>query len=109
MECLKSKFCQFIKNLIKNLKLVEEFITNAGVKCTSELLEAEKKISLSEAVLNYEKRFQSDLIMIMTKKEEAISDNLSVTARNIIYNSDIPVMSIHPKSRAYRTKPTTAF
>ncbi|MDC0201832.1 universal stress protein [Flavobacteriales bacterium] len=95
--------------LIKNLKLVEDFITNAGVKCTAELLEAEKKISLSEAVLNYEKRFQSDLIMIMTKKEEAISDNLSVTARTIIYNSDIPVMSIHPKARAFRTKPTTAF
>jgi len=95
--------------LIKNLKLVEDFITNAGVKCTAELLEADKKISLSEAVLNYEKRFQSDLIMIMTKKEEAISDNLSVTARTIIYNSDIPVMSIHPKARAFRTKPTTAF
>jgi len=97
-------------HLIKNLRLVEDFITNAGVKCTSKLLEAEKKISLSEAVLDYEKRFQSDLIIIMTKKEEAISDNLSVTARNIIYNSDIPVMSIHPKARAHRrTKPTTAF
>ena len=47
--------------------------------------------------------------MIMTKKEEAISDNLSVTARNIIYNSTIPVMSIHPKARAHRRKPTTAF
>ena len=97
-------------HLLRNLKLVEDFITNAGVKCTSELLEAEKKISLSEAVLDYEKIFQSDLIMIMTKKEEAISDNLSVTARNIIYNSDIPVMNIHPKARAHRrTKPTTAF
>jgi nucleotide-binding universal stress UspA family protein len=95
--------------LIKNLKLVEDFITNAGVKCTAELLEAEKKISLSEAVLDYEKIFQSDLIMIMTKKEEAISDNLSVTARSVIYNSDIPVMSIHPKARAHRRKPTTAF
>ena len=30
--------------LIKNLKLVEDFITNADVKCTAELLEAEKKI-----------------------------------------------------------------
>ncbi|MBT7726444.1 MAG: hypothetical protein HN702_03525, partial [Flavobacteriales bacterium] len=74
-----------------------------------ELLEAEKKISLSEAVLDYEKRFQSDLIMIMTKKEESISDNLSVTARSVIYNSDIPVMSIHPKARSHRRKPTTAF
>jgi len=95
--------------LMSNLKLVEDFINNAGVKCTTELLEAEKKISLSEAILDYEKRFQSDLIMIMTKKEESISDSLSVTARNIIYNSEIPVMSIHSKSRARRINPTTAF
>ena len=52
--------------LMSNLKLVEDFINNAGVKCTADLLEAEKKISLSEAILDYEKRFQSDLIMIMT-------------------------------------------
>ena len=60
-------------------------------------------------VLDYEKNFESDLIMIMTKKEESFSDSLSVTARTIIYNSDIPVMSIHPETRVHRTKPTTAF
>jgi nucleotide-binding universal stress UspA family protein len=96
-------------HLQKNINLVEDFITNAGVKCTSELLEAEKKISLAEAVLDYEKKFESDLIMIMTKKEESLSDSLSVTARTLIYNCDIPVMSIHPKSRIHRSKPTTAF
>lgn len=95
--------------LQRNLDLVEDFITNAGVKCTSELLEAEKKISLAEAILEYEKKFESDLIMIMTKKEESFSDSLSVTARTLIYNSDIPVMSIHPEARVHRTKPTTAF
>ena len=45
----------------------------------------------------------------MTKKEESLSDSLSVTARNLIYHSEVPVMSIHPKSRIRRTKPTTAF
>jgi len=59
--------------------------------------------------LDYEKNFESDLIMIMTKKEESFSDSLSVTARTIIYNSDIPVMCIHPETRIHRTKPTTAF
>ena len=39
--------------------------------------------------------------MIMTKKEESLSDSLSVTARSIIYNSEIPVMSIHPKVRKH--------
>jgi nucleotide-binding universal stress UspA family protein len=92
-----------------NINQVEKFIKDAGVNCTSELLEAEKKISLAEAVLDYEKKFQSDLIMIMTKKEESLSDNLSVTARSLIYNSEIPVMSIHPKARLHRSKPSIAF
>ena len=99
-----------IRNKLRsNLDLVEDFISKAGVNCSSELLEAKEKITLSEAILDYEKRLNSDLIMIMTKKEESFSDSLSVTARNLIYHSEIPVMSIHPKSRIRRTKPTTAF
>ena len=99
-----------IRNKLRsNLDLVEDFISKAGVNCSSELLEAKEKITLSEAILDYEKRLSSDLIMIMTKKEESLSDSLSVTARNLIYHSEIPVMSIHPKSRIRRTKPTTAF
>lgn len=96
--------------LIKNLNQVSSFISNAGVKCTSELIEGEKKQSLGDFVINYEKKFESDLIIIMTKKEElALSNNLSVTARFIIHNSKIPVMSIKPKPRKFITSPTTAF
>ena len=96
--------------LIKNLNQVSNFISNAGVKCTSELIEGEKKQSLGDFVINYEKKFDSDLIIIMTKKEElAFSNNLSVTARYIIHNSKIPVMSIKPKPRKFITSPTTAF
>ena len=96
--------------LIKNLNQVSNFISNTGVKCTSELIEGEKKQSLGDFVINYEKKFDSDLIIIMTKKEElALSNNLSVTARYIIHNSKIPVMSIKPKPRKFITSPTTAF
>ena len=95
--------------LQRNLDQVEKFITKAGVKCTSELIEGEKKRSLSDFILEYEKRFESDLIMIMTKKEESLSDGLSVTARSLIYKSDIPVMSIHPKDRKHLTGSTIAF
>ena len=96
--------------LIKNLNQVSNFISNAGVKCTSELIEGEKKQSLGDFVINYEKKFDSDLIIIMTKKEElALSNNLSVTARYIIHNSKIPVMSIKPKPRKFITSRTTAF
>ena len=96
--------------LLKNLNQVSNFISNAGIKCTSELIEGEKKQSLGDFVINYEKKFDSDLIIIMTKKEElALSNNLSVTARYIIHNSKIPVMSIKPKPRKFITSPTTAF
>jgi len=96
--------------LSKNIKQVERFILDAGVKCTSEIVEGEKKITLGDFVFDYEKKFDADMIMIMTKKEElTLSNNISVTARYIINNSDIPVMSIRPKEVKHITGPTTAF
>ena len=96
--------------LTRNLKQVEKFIKDAGVRCTAELIQGEKKQTLGDFVFEYEKKFDADLIMIMTKKEElSLSTNISVTARYIINNSDIPVMSIRPKEQKYLTKPTTAF
>ena len=98
------------EKLRKNILQVEKFISNAGVRCTSELLEGEKKQSLGDFVFEYEKRFDADLIMIMNKKEElSLSNNISVTARYIINNSEIPVMSIRPKQNRNLTGPTTAF
>ena len=96
--------------LSKNIKQVEQFILDAGVKCTSEIVEGEKKRNLGDFVFDYEKKFDADMIMIMTKKEElTLSNNISVTARYIINNSDIPVMSIRPKEIKHITGPTTAF
>jgi len=96
--------------LIKNINQVEQFILDAGVKCTSAIVEGEKKRNLGDFVFDYEKKFDADMIMIMTKKEElTLSNNISVTARYIINNSDIPVMSIRPKEVKHITGPTTAF
>jgi len=96
--------------LTRNIKQVEKFIKDAGVRCTAELILGEKKQTLGDFVFEYEKNFDADLIIIMTKKEElSLSTNISVTARYIINNSDIPVMSIRPKDQKYLTKPTTAF
>lgn len=96
--------------LIKNINQVEQFILDAGVKCTSEIIEGEKKRNLGDFIFDYEKKFDADMIVIMTKKEElTLSNNISVTARYIINNSDIPVMSIRPKEVKHITGPTTAF
>ena len=74
--------------LFKNIKQVEQFILDAGVKCTSEIVEGEKKRTLGDFVFDYEKKFDADMIMIMTKKEElTLSNNISVTARYIINNT----------------------
>ena len=98
------------EKLIKNLNQVEKFINKAGVKCTTELVEGEKKQNLGDFVFDYGKSSDADLIMIMTKREElSLSNNISVTARYIINNSDVPVMSIRPKKSTHITGPTIAF
>ncbi len=98
------------EKLTKNINQVRDFITKAGVNCTSELVEGEKKQTLGDFVFEYSKKFEADLIIIMTKKEElSFSNNISVTARYIINNSEIPVMSVKPKESKYISPPTTSF
>ena len=75
-----------------------------------ELVEGEKKQTLGDFVFEYSMNFDADLIIIMTKKEElSFSNNISETARYIINNSEIPVMSVKPKESKYISPPTTAF
>ena len=85
-------------------------MTNAGIKCVSTLLEGDSKQNVGDFIFEFQKKFDDDIFMIMTKKEElSLSKNISVTARYIINNSPIPVMNIRPKERKHITGPTTAF
>ena len=96
--------------LIKNINQAERFIKDAGVSCSAELVSGDKKVTLGDFVFNYAKENDGDLIMIMTKKEElSLSQNISVTARYIINNSEIPVMSIRPKKQNYANKSSLSF
>ena len=98
------------EKLTKNINQVKDFISNAGVNCTTDFIEYEKNQTLVNFLFECEKRFDADLIMIMTKREEfSLSNNISDTARYIINNSDIPVMSIRPKESKYIANPTIAF
>ena len=98
------------KKLEMNLNQVEKFVTNAGVSCTSSLVQGDRKQNLGDFIFDFQKKFEDDIFMIMTKKEELLlSKNISVTARYIINNSPIPVMNIRPKERKHITGPTTAF
>ena len=96
--------------LIKNLNQAEKFIKDAGISCTAELVTGNKKVTLGDFVFNYAKENDGDLVMIMTKKEElSLSQNISVTARYIINNSEIPVMSIRPKKQNYANTSSVSF
>ena len=96
--------------LIKNINQAERFIKDAGVSCSAELVSGDKKVTLGDFVFNYAKENDGDLIMIMTKKEElSLSQNISVTARYIINNSEIPVMSIRPKKQNFANKSSVSF
>jgi nucleotide-binding universal stress UspA family protein len=98
------------EKLSRNVTQVRDFIIKAGVKCTAELIEGKNKQTLGDFVFSYQKLFDADLVIIMTSSEDlSFSNNISDTARYIINNSDIPVMSIKPKDSKYITGPTIAF
>ena len=93
--------------LVRNLNQVEKFISDADVECSSELLEIEKGKGLVKSILDYGRKFESDLILIMTRQEDIFSNKLGTVAREIIYQSEIPVMSIKPHEREDVPSPFT--
>ena len=93
--------------LVRNLNQVEKFIMDADLQCSAELLEGEKAKGLASSILDYEKKFESDLILIMTRQEDIFSNKLGAAAREIIYQSEIPVMSIKPHEREDVPSPFT--
>ena len=95
------------QHLLRNLNQVADFITYAGLDCTSELIESAKGKGLTKSILDYEKKFESDLILIMTRQEDDFFNKLGTAAREIIYQSDIPVMSIKPHERENVPSPLT--
>lgn len=69
-------------------------IQDAGVPVVTEYLKSENVV---KAINNYAKKIEADLIMIMTAEESAIAEfALGSSARKIITESHIPVMSIKP-------------
>jgi nucleotide-binding universal stress UspA family protein len=78
---------------------VQNFIEEHNVKCTSEILEANKESEEVPMMLQYAKdQGDIDLIMIMTQKETGWTEFfVDSQATDIIRLSDIPVMSIIPK------------
>ncbi len=86
-----------VKKMTLQLKQVESVIKKNKIAVSSEFIEDK---NISEGVLNYAKKVDADLIMIMTQSEMDWTDLfIGSTAQEIINNSEVPVLSIHPMDR----------
>ena len=86
-----------LSSLAANLRQAQNYLSGRGVKPTTELINFNGRY-LSKAVLDYSTLHQADLIMIITQQENYFTQYLIGSAvQSIIYNSEVPVMSIHPE------------
>lgn len=89
------------KSIVDSLKAqamqVRSFVEKRGLVCTTELIEKGKKKSIAETIIDYAKKVDGDLIMIMTQQEQNFTSLfIGSSAQEIINNSTIPVLSIIP-------------
>ncbi|MCF8374208.1 MAG: universal stress protein [Bacteroidales bacterium] len=87
-----------VKKLNSQLNQVVVFIKQAGIPCTAELLDVEKdNEKIANALIDHAHRKMGDLIIIMTQQENDIVEYfVGSMASEIIFRSDVPVMSIVP-------------
>lgn len=87
-----------VSALKDQLILVKKYIEKNKVKCVAEMVKILKKEDkMSNAVTSYAKKNNADLIMIMTQQEKDFKEFfIGSQAREVINNSEIPVLSIQP-------------
>ncbi len=90
------------KRLRANVNQVQKFITEAGVDCTADLIEPEKK-GVVRNTLQFSKKHKGDLIIITEdNRERDITDYFMGTeVQAVIYHSEIPVMCFTPSEMKY--------
>jgi nucleotide-binding universal stress UspA family protein len=97
------KFADIDVELDQQLAQVKEFIEEANIPCTAELIESKSGAkSVAHAILNYSEKVEADLIMIMTQQENKLVEFfMGSSAQTMIRLSEIPVMSIIPKDLGF--------
>ena len=78
---------------------IKNEIEREQIECSTDVLNTEKdKEQVARSIIEYAHKVGADLIAIMTQEERGLSDFfLGSLAQNIIFSSDIPVMTINPK------------
>ncbi len=97
---------EFIVNkLTRQLEQVKVFIQKQGIECSAEIIKTVKgEDSLAHCIIDYANKVDGDLMIIMTQQETNFTRMfIGSTAQEVVNNSDIPVMSIIPQIRKYKT------
>lgn len=90
---------EFIVNKLKRqMNQVHEFVEQHNIPCKTEFIQND---DVSDSVVEYAKKVDADLIMIMTQQEMNWTDMMfiSSSAQQVINTSEIPVLSIRPKAK----------
>jgi nucleotide-binding universal stress UspA family protein len=99
-----------ITRLLKQVQInqVRNALLRNQVKCQAEIIQHQGK-HVSEVVCDYALTHQADLVIIMTQLRKQISRLfIGTIAQEIIFSSDVPVMSINP-STVFHPEVVTSF
>ncbi|MFH1004874.1 MAG: universal stress protein [Bacteroidota bacterium] len=97
---------EFVVNrLTRQLEQVKAYIQKQDVECTAEIIKIMKgEETPAHCIIDYAHKVDGDLIIVMTQQEFDFTRYfIGSTAQEIINNSDIPVMSIIPDIRKYKS------
>ncbi len=93
------------KSLTNQLRQVEKFISDRGVSVSSEVVMPENKKPIAKLTIEYARRNGGDMILITEEGDEPdLADMLLPSdVRDMLYYSDIPVMSVTPSPEKFRS------
>lgn len=87
-----------INHLQKNMAQVIKYLKKHEVELEYDMIKALPDEDIHEVLLNYSNEQNADLVMVMTQQESNFTDYfIGSLAQSMIYHSQIPIMSIHPK------------
>lgn len=100
---LQSSKLKAVRNKVSSYTAqVADYLTENKVKFIVKTIEAD---NITNATIKYSEEEKADLIIIMTEQEQELSNIwLGPYAQQMVNNSPIPVMSIHPKELDYLSK-----
>ncbi len=98
VSVISTKSTSQIRKQNAQLQQVINFISQAGIKCSADLLKvSNENDKIVKALIDHANQKKGDLIIIMTQQENEIVEYfVGSTASEIIFHSDIPIMSIVP-------------